>query len=333
MKSDLFSAGIIGVGSYVPGNIITNKDLERIVDTTDEWILNRTGIRERRIADDNQAASDLGTIAANKALKNAGLTPNDIDLIIVATITPDMNFPSTACIIQHNLGAVKAAAFDLEAACSGFLYALNVASQFIMNGSYENILVIGTECMSRITNWKDRKTCILFGDGAGAVVLSKVEKGYGFLSQYMGADGSGKNFLKISAGGSRLPASISTIEQNLHYIYMDGSEVFKFAVRIMADAAKEAIIRANIEKEDIDFLIPHQANKRIIEGAAKRLELNMSKIITNLDRYGNMSAASIPVALDEVLAKGMIKKGDIICMVGFGAGLTWASNIIRLAVD
>lgn len=333
MKPVLFSSGIIGTGSYVPEKVITNQDLEKIVNTSDEWITSRTGIRERRIVNDEQATSDLSTIAAKRALEDAGLNAEEIDLIIVATITPDMSFPSTACIVQNNIGAVRGAAFDLEAACSGFLYALNVANQFVATGFYKNILVIGAECLSRITNWKDRRTCILFGDGAGAAVVSRVEEGYGFLSHYMGADGNGGDSLNLKAGGSRLPASMATIEQELHYIHMDGSEVFKFAVRIMASAAEEAIKRAGITKEQIDSLIPHQANIRIIKGAAKRLNLGMDKIFVNLDHYGNMSDASIPVALDEAVRSGKIRKGDNVCMVGFGGGLTWASNVLKWAVD
>jgi 3-oxoacyl-[acyl-carrier-protein] synthase-3 len=332
MKAGLFSSGIIGTGSFVPAQIITNQDLEKIVDTTSEWIVARTGIHQRRIADINQAASDLSTIAAKRALESAGLEADELDLIIVATITPDMHFPSTACIVQNNIGAAKAAAFDLEAACSGFLYALNVANQFIAAGFYKNILVIGAECLSRITNWKDRRTCILFGDGAGAAVVSRVEDGYGFLSQYLGADGSGGSSLNMKAGGSRLPASLETVEKELHYVSMDGSEVFKFAVRIMTSAAEQAIKAAGIKKEEIDFLVPHQANIRIIDGAAKRLNISLDKIYVNLHKYGNMSAASIPVALDEAVRSEKIKKGDYVCMVGFGGGLTWASNVIKWAV-
>ena len=329
----LYSAGIIGTGSYVPERIITNKDIEKLVDTSDEWIITRTGIKERRIADNDMATSDLGTIAARRALENAGVSAEELDLIIVATVTPDMNFPSTACLIQNNLKATKAAAFDIEAACSGFLYILTIANQFIATGMYKNILIIGAECLSRFTNWKDRNTCILFGDGAGAAVVSRVEEGYGILSQFLGADGSGGELLTLKAGGSRHPATSETIENNLHYISMDGSEVFKFAVRIMVSAAEEAIRLANLTKEDINYLIPHQANIRIIDGAAKRLNMSTDKVWVNLDRYGNMSAASIPVALDEAVRSGNINKGDNICLVGFGGGLTWASCVIKWTRD
>ncbi len=328
----LFHGGIIATGSYVPEKVITNHDLEKIVDTSDEWIVTRTGIRERRIADKDTATSDLATIAAQRALESARLTAQDIDMIIVATVTPDMHFPSTACLVQKNIGAVNASAFDLEAACSGFLYGIVVANQFIATGLCRNVMVIGAECLSKFVNWKDRNTCVLFGDGAGAVIVSRVEEGYGFLSQILGADGTGASLLMLEAGGSRRPASFETVEKQLHYIHMEGSEVFKFAVRIMASMAEEAVKRAGLTKEEVDFLIPHQANIRIIEAARKRLELPEDKVYVNLDRYGNMSAASIPVALDEAVRSGLIKKGDNIVMVGFGGGLTWAACAMRWAV-
>ena len=327
--ADIHGVGILGTGAYVPDRILTNKDLEQMVDTSDEWIVARTGIRERRIADPEIASSDMGTIAAERALVNAGLTAKDIDLIIVATVTPDMNFPSTACIIQHNLKAVRAAAFDIEAACSGFIYSMTIAAQFIRTGMYRHILVIGAETLSRFTNYKDRNTCILFGDGSGAVVMGSVKPGYGMLSQHLGADGSGGVLLNLKAGGSRRPASLETVENNLHYMFMDGSEVFKFAVRIMVSAAEEALAKAAMTLDDIHYLVPHQANIRIIEGAAKRLKLSPEKVWVNLDRYGNMSAASIPVALDEAVRAGCIQDGDNVCMVGFGGGLTWASCIVK----
>ncbi len=333
MKNGLYSAGIIGTGSYVPEKIITNEDLEKIVETSSEWIVTRTGIRERRIAGENEATSNLSTIAAQRALDDAGMDPKDLDMILVATVTPDMPFPSTACIVQSNIGAVNAAASDIEAACSGFLYALNVAQQFIATGFYKNILVIGGECLSRITNYKDRGTCILFGDGAGAAVVSRVEDGYGFLAQYMGADGSNGNSLAVKAGGSRMPASAATLLHDYHYIHMDGGEVFKFAVKIMSSAAEKAMDIAGITKDDIDCVVPHQANIRIINNVAKRLGVSEDKVYSNLDRYGNLSAASIPVALDEAVKSGRINKGDNVCMVGFGGGLTWASNIIKWSKD
>ncbi|NLJ40976.1 MAG: ketoacyl-ACP synthase III [Clostridiales bacterium] len=327
----LFCSGIISTGSYVPDNIVTNKDLENIVETTDEWIVTRTGIRERRIAHANMATSDMAVIAAKRAMKESGLAPEEIDLILVATVTPDNNVPSTACIVQYSIGAVNAAAFDINAACSGFIYGIITAKQFVATGTYENILVIGAECLSRFTDWKDRNTCVLFGDGAGAVVISRVDSEVGILSQYMGADGSGGELLKVEAGGSRKPASLETVEQGLHYFYMDGSEVFKFAVRIMASAAMEAVKLAGLTRECVDYLVPHQANIRIIEGARKRLNLTKDKVYVNLDRYGNMSAASIPVALDGAVREGLIKRGHNIVLVGFGGGLTWASALIKWA--
>lgn len=326
-----FHGGIIGTGSYIPDHIVTNKDLEKIVETSDEWIVTRTGIKERRIADATTATSDMASIAARRAMESAGLSSGDIDLIIVATATPDNNVPSTACIVQHNIGAINAAAFDLNAACSGFIYSLVTANQFIASGIYKKILVIGAESLSKFTDWSDRNTCVLFGDGAGAAVIGRVDEGYGILSQHLGADGSGGELLKIEAGGSRKPASLETVEQKLHYLYMDGSEVFKFAVRIMASASEEAVGLADLTNEDVDLLVPHQANIRIIDAARKRLKLDKDKVYVNLDRFGNMSAASIPVALDEAVRDGIISKGKNIVLVGFGGGLTWASAMMKWA--
>ena len=324
-------AGIVGVGSYVPKNIISNFDLEKIMDTSDEWIKTRTGIRERRIVDENEATSDLATKAALNAIKDANLIPEDIDLIIVATITPDMIFPSTACLVQANIKATKAACFDLEAACSGFIYGITVAKQFIESDTYKHVLVIGAEALSRILDYEDRSTAILFGDGAGAVVMGPVSEG-GVLSTSLGSDGNGKDYLNIPAGGSKTPASEDSIKNRLHFIKMAGSDVFKFAVRIMQDASVECIKSANLEIQDIDYLIPHQANIRIIEASAKRLKLSMDKVYVNLDKYGNMSAASIPVALDEAYREGKIKKGDNIVLVGFGGGLTWGASVVRWSI-
>ncbi|CEQ27901.1 beta-ketoacyl-ACP synthase III [Paraclostridium sordellii] len=324
-------AGIVGVGSYVPKNIISNFDLEKIMDTSDEWIKTRTGIRERRIVDENEATSDLATKAALNAIKDANLTPEDIDLIIVATITPDMIFPSTACLVQANIKATKAACFDLEAACSGFIYGITVAKQFIESDTYKHVLVIGAEALSRILDYEDRSTAILFGDGAGAVVMGPVSEG-GVLSTSLGSDGNGKDYLNIPAGGSKTPASEDSIKNRLHFIKMAGNDVFKFAVRIMQDASVECIKSANLEIQDIDYLIPHQANIRIIEASAKRLKLSMDKVYVNLDKYGNMSAASIPVALDEAYREGKIKKGDNIVLVGFGGGLTWGASVVRWSI-
>jgi len=300
-----------------------------MVDTSDEWITTRTGIKERRIADSDTATSDLAAKAAQNALLNAGLEASEIDLIIVATITPDKNFPSTACIVQSKIKAYNAVAFDISAACTGFIYGIVIANQFITTGLYKNILVIGAETLSKFVDWQDRNTCVLFGDGAGAVVMSKVKEGYGVLAQYLGSDGSGGDTLAIDAGGSRNPATFETISQKMHYIRMDGNEVFKFAVKIMASAAEEVVKIAGINKSDVDFLVPHQANIRIIEAARKRMGLPENRVYVNLERYGNMSAASIPVALDEAVNSGAIKSGDNVILVGFGAGLTWGSCLVK----
>ncbi|HZK57800.1 MAG TPA: beta-ketoacyl-ACP synthase III [Clostridia bacterium] len=327
--SKFLSVGITGTGSYLPEKKLTNFDLEKMVDTTDEWIRTRTGISKRRIADDKTATSDLATEAAKIAIDDAGLSPRDIGLIIVATVTPDMAFPSTACIVQKNIGAENAVAFDIEAACSGFLYGLAVGEQFIKTGIYKNALIIGAETLSKITNWKDRRTCVLFGDGAGAAILQQVEGGAGILSNSLGADGAKGDYLTQPAGGSRIPASIETISNNLHYIHMDGREVFKFAVRTMSKSALEIIKGVGYNIEDVDYMIPHQANIRIIEAVAKKINLAMDKVYVNLNDYGNMSVASIPVALDEAVKKGSVKAGDIIILVAFGGGLTWGSSVIK----
>lgn len=324
-----YAVGITGTGSYLPEREVTNFDIEKMVETTDEWIRTRTGISSRRVAGERIATSDLSTEAAKRALADAGISAEDLDLIIVATVTPDMAFPSTACIVQSNIKAVKAAAFDIEAACSGFLYAMTIGEQFIKNGFYKNVLIIGAETLSKVLDWEDRNTCVLFGDGAGAVVLQRVEEGYGILSSYLGADGVSGNALVLPAGGSRIPATIESVTNKLHFVKMDGSEVFKFAVRVMGKAALEALRLSGLTLEDIDFMIPHQANIRIIDAAAKRLKLPLEKVYVNLDRYGNMSAASVPVAMDEAVKANLIKKGDIVVLVAFGGGLTWASSVVK----
>jgi 3-oxoacyl-[acyl-carrier-protein] synthase-3 len=321
--------GIIGLGSYVPQRIMTNKDLEQTMDTSDEWIVERTGIHERRVAAENEATSDLATKAAQKALEDAKVTAAEIDLIIVATGTSDMAFPATACLVQDNLKAINAAAFDISAACSGFIYALVTGSQFIKAGIYRKVLVIGAETLSRITNWNDRNTGMLFGDGAGAAVLGETREGYGILGVDLGSDGSGGELLKVPAGGSRHPATAETVLQKQHFIHMNGNEVFKFAVKIMGETTLKALKNANLTANDITYLVPHQANIRIIRSAAKRLCLSMEKVVVNVDKYGNTSAASVPIALDEAVKSGKIQSGDIIALVGFGAGLTWASSIIK----
>nr|WP_312983197.1 beta-ketoacyl-ACP synthase III [Clostridioides sp.] len=321
-------SGILGVGSYLPEKIVDNFYFESIMDTSNEWITSRTGIKERRVASDDEATSDLAVKASQKALECANLHPEDIDLIILATLTPDMLLPSTACIVQDRIGAINAAAFDVSAACTGFVYALTIAKQFVENDTYNNVLVIGSETSSRVLNYNDRTTSVLFGDGAGAAVIGRVEVG-GILSTYMGADGKGRDYLKIPAGGSRIKASHDSVENDMHTIHMAGSDVFKFAVRKMAETSQIAIEKANLDAKDIDLYVPHQANVRIIEASAKRLGLNMNSVFVNLNKYGNMSAASIPVALDEVYREGKIKKGEKIVVVGFGGGLTWGSSVIE----
>jgi 3-oxoacyl-[acyl-carrier-protein] synthase-3 len=321
------AVGIIGTGKYVPENILTNKDLEQMVDTNDEWIVTRTGISERRIAAEHQAASDLAVIASQNALRAAGITADQLDLIIVATVTPDMAFPSTACVVQEKIGAKKAAAFDLSAACSGFIYALANGSNYVAAGMGKYVLVIGVEVLSRITDYTDRATCILFGDGAGAAVLGEVPMGRGFKSFELGADGAGAELLKV-CGGSRNPLNQQFLDERKQFIYMAGNDVFKFAVRIMGSAAEAALEKAGLQKSDIDLLVPHQANMRIIQSALDRLELPAEKCMINLSKYGNMSAASIPVALHEAVDSGRVKDGDCLVFVGFGGGLTWGATVL-----
>ena len=323
------AVGIIGIGSFVPEKILTNKDLEKIVDTNDEWISERTGIKVRHIVAEGENTSDIAAKAAERALKDAGLIADDIDLIVVATATPDMLFPATACLVQNKLKAGKAAAYDLAAGCSGFMYAIVTASQFIKTGLYKHVLVIGAESLSRILDWTDRNTCVLFGDGAGAVVLGEVPEGYGILGSNLGADGSGGDLLCLPAGGTSRPATEETVRERLHFVHMAGNEVFKFAVKVMGEAALNALEHAKIETSEVDWLIPHQANIRIIQSAAKRLKMPMEKVIVNVDKYGNTSSASIPIALEEAIHDGRIKSGQVITMVGFGAGLTWASAVMR----
>lgn len=329
MTAKLCNAGILGTGFYVPEKIMTNADLEKIVETSDEWIVERTGIKERRIAEDNQPMSDLALRAAKAALADAGVAAEDLDLIIVATLTSDRIIPSTACMIQNLLGAKHAAAFDLSAACSGFAHAASVAAQFIETGAYKKALVIGAETLSKYINWEDRNTCVLFGDGAGAAVLGQVEEGYGILSFDLGSDGSGGDAIQIPSSGSLMPVSKESIDQKLNLIHMNGRDVFKFAVKAMGKTVKNSLAKIDMPQEKIDWLVPHQANIRIIESAAKRLSMPMDKVIVNIHKYGNMSAACIPIALAEAAAAKRFKKGDIIALSGFGAGLTWASCIIR----
>jgi 3-oxoacyl-[acyl-carrier-protein] synthase-3 len=320
--------GIIGVGEYLPKKILTNADLEKMVDTSNEWITTRTGIKERRIAASDEPTSVLAIKAAREALKDAKLEPKDLDLIIVATITPDMPFPAVASIVQNELGASKAAAFDVSAACAGFVYGLSVAHQFIATGTYKKALVVGAEKLSSVTDWKDRNTCVLFGDGAGACVFGEVASG-GIISTYLGCDGSNLELLNLPGGGSRHPASQDTIDKRMHYIRMEGNEVFKIAVRTMTEAAETVLKQAGLKFSDIDLIIPHQANSRIILAVAKRLGLPEEKIYLNIEKYGNMSSASTVTALVEAVKEGKVKRGDTILLDCFGAGLVWGASVIK----
>ena len=317
-----------GIGSYVPEKILTNFDFEKMVDTSDEWIRTRSGIRERHIADASQATSDLALIAGKRALHSAGIKPKEIGAIIVATATPDMLFPSTACLVQAQIGAPHVISFDISAGCTGFLYGLAVGENFVLNG-YDNVLVIGADTLTRITDYEDRRTCVLFGDAAGAVVLKKTETEHGIISSYFAADGSYWEPLYQPAGGTRIPASHDSVDQRLHYIKMQGNEVFKLAVRAMAEAAVKTLKKAGIHGSEVDLFIPHQANIRIIEASAKRLHIPMDKVLINLDKYGNTSAASIPLALDQAVQEGRVSKGSLILMIAFGAGFTWGGVLLR----
>lgn len=318
-------AHITGWGMAVPESVLTNDDLSKMVETNDAWIRERTGIRERRIARENEFSSTLAVDASLKALEVANLNPNDIDLIICSTSTPEYIFPATACLIQDQLGATRAGAFDLSAACTGFIYALNMAAQAIRSGSIKSALVIGTETLSRFVNWKDRSTCILFGDGAGAFVLQASDNPGGVLSAVMHSDGSGGDLLSLQGGGSRHPATEETVHDGKHFIHMNGREVFRFATRVMAHATHEVLESAGLSLEDVQWIIPHQANIRIIEAAARGLKLPMDRFVVNVERYGNTSTASIPIAMVEAVQNGQLKPGDKIVMVGFGAGLTWGA--------
>ncbi len=320
---------IIGSGFYVPERILTNADLEKMVDTSDEWIMTRTGIKERHIVSDSQATSDLAIEASHRALKDAGLEIEDIDLIMVATSTPDTIFPSTACRVQEGLKINHAPAFDISAGCTGFLYGMIVSESLIINGTCRRILLVGGEVLTKITNWKDRSTCVLFGDAAGAVILEETTGESGMLSYYWKADGSLGELLNQPAGGTRIPASHESIDQDLHCLHMKGNEVFKHAVKRMGEAALEALQKAGLKKNDVDFLIPHQANIRIIEATGKRLNIPPEKVYSNIDRYGNVSVASIPIALHELKTEGCLKTGDIVVMDAFGAGFTWAAVVYR----
>lgn len=320
---------ITGWGMALPEKILTNGDLEKLVDTSDEWIVSRTGIRERRIAQDGQTSASLATQAALNALEVANLLPSEVDLIIVATSSPEHIFPATACIVQDQIGAKQAGAFDLSAACSGFIFALDMASSAIRSGSVESALVIGAETLSRFVNWEDRNTCILFGDGAGAFVLQASDSPGGFISGVMHSDGSGAELLSLPAGGSKLPASTSTVQNGQHFIQMNGREVFRFATRVMTQSTFEVLEKGKLSVNDIHLIIPHQANQRIIESAVKNLKISPDKVVLNVDRFGNTSTASIPIATCEAFQNGRIHPGDNIVFVGFGAGLTWGAALVQ----
>lgn len=324
-----YTASITGVGSFLPRKVLTNDDLTRMLDTTDEWITKRTGIKERRIVEKGVAASDLAIEASLRALDDANILPSEVDLIVAATITPDCLVPSTACFIQEKIGAKNAGAFDLLAACSGFVYALSIAKGFVASGAMKTVLVVGTECLSKITDYTDRSTCILFGDGAGAVVVQRGNGKREIVTTCLGSDGSQADLLTLPAGGSKLPASQATIESRSHYIQLKGKELFKIAINNMVDMIAKAAAENNMQVEDFDMIIPHQSNIRIIDAAMERLKQPREKAYINIDRYGNTSAASIPIAIDEIDKGDMLKPGDSVLLVAFGGGLTWGTAFIK----
>ena len=323
------NAGIFGLGMCVPDKVLSNADLMKIVDTNDEWIVSRTGIRERRITDPDTASSDLAIVAANRALADAGITADDLELIICATATGDFVWPATACIIQDKIGAKRAGAFDLSAACSGFCYGMATAAGFIQTGAMRNVLVVGVDTLTKQINWEDRSTCILFGDGAGAAVMAPCRPNEGLLSSVLGADGGGLESVWMPAGGVRTPLTQDGIDNKLNCITMKGAEVYKFAIRIIPEAIDQALARACLKPCDISLLVMHQANLRIIQSVAEKLGLAEDRVFVNVDKYGNTSAASVPMALTEAQEQGRLKRGDIVATVGFGAGLTWGANVLR----
>jgi len=320
--------GILGIGSCVPEGELTNYDLEKIVDTTDKWIRERTGIFKRHRSDDQTATSDLAIGAGRQALADAGVGPEDIDVIILATATPDMFFPSTGCLVQAALGAKKAAAFDISAACSGFLYGLSLAEMYVKSGRYERILVIGAETLTKIVDWTDRTTCVLFGDGAGAAVVGRVGEGRGFVASRIGSDGTMSDLIKQPGGGSRIRPTVESLAEGHQYMKLQGNRVFKAAVKAMASVAVDTLEDAGYTGDDLDLLVPHQANWRIIDATARRINVPPEKVFSNVEDYGNTSAASIPIALTEAKQKGILKEGMLVELVAFGAGLTWASNLM-----
>lgn len=323
-------ARLVSTGRFNPPRVVTNAELEKMVETSDEWIRTRTGIRERRLADPDTGAADMGAAAARIAMERAGLDPCDVDVLMVSTATPDRLLPSTACDVQAILGATNAAAYDFATACSGFLYGLSLAEGHIAAGQAKNVVLIATERMSSIIDWTDRSTCVLFGDGAGAAVIQPAEDGRGILSGFMKADGTLAELLYRPAGGARIPIDVAVLDERSHLVKMAGPEVFKAAVRSMCEAAESALRRAGVTADEIDLLVPHQANNRIIEATARYAGIPMDKVFVNVDRYGNMSSASVPVALDEAREQGRIGEGSLVLMVAFGAGFTWAANVVRL---
>ncbi len=322
------SAKIAGLGYYVPKKVLTNADLEKMVDTSDEWITSRTGIKERRMADDNETTADLAVKAAINALENADMAVEELELIIVATATPNHLMPSTATIVQRIINATNAVAFDISAACSGFIFAMNIAHQFVATGTYKNALVIGAETMTKFIDFTDRNTCVLFGDGAGAALLTRCDSGDGILGSYIKSDG--KNFITIPAGGSAQPASQKTVDERSHYIQMTGRDVYKFGVRIVPGAVTSVLEKCDLTIDDVYKFIFHQANVRIVDAVCSKLNIDPEKSYVNLQRYGNTSAASIPIALNEAINEKAIKKGDIVVLIGFGAGMTWGATAIKI---
>jgi 3-oxoacyl-[acyl-carrier-protein] synthase-3 len=327
-KTDV-NAGITGLGMCVPEKVLSNEDLMKVIETNDEWIVSRTGIRERRITDQDTASSDLAIVAANRALEDAGLTATDLDLVLCATATGDFIWPATACIIQDKIGATRAGAFDLSAACSGFCYGMATAAAFIQSGAMRHILVVGVDTLTKQLNWQDRASCILFGDGAGAAIMSPCGNQEGLLASVLGADGSGLESVWMPAGGVRTPLTQEGIDTKQNCITMRGAEVYKFAIRIIPEAIEQALTKTGMKPCDIDLLVMHQANLRIIQSVAERLGINSERVFVNVDRYGNTSAASVPIALTEAQEQGRLNRGDVVATVGFGAGLTWGANVLR----
>jgi len=322
-------ASITGIGSYLPNKVLTNYDLEKMVDTSNDWIIQRTGIKERRIVENGVTTSDLATQASLRAMEDAGVSPKDLDMIITSTITPDHIFPSTSCYIQQKIGATRACAFDILAACAGFIYALSIGQSFINSGAMKTILVVGAECLSKITDYTDRATCVLFGDGAGAVVIQRNPVKHEILSSTLAADGSEADVLIMPGGGARNPASLESVQQRLHYIQFRGKEVFKLAINNITNLILETTRENGLTLDDIDLIIPHQSNLRIIEATMEKLGLPMEKAFVNIDKYGNTSSASVPIAIDEARKEGRLRKGNIVMLVAFGGGLTWGSSVIR----